>query len=131
MILTRRALNRALLERQLLMRRAPGMSAADAIEHLVGMQAQSPQAPYIGIWSRAASFRPTTLERALEREEVVRATLLRQTIHLVTRRTRKDGSLVDVVIRSVPIMIDGRLVGAFAMFEDVGELVRQIGRAHV
>ena len=44
---------------------------------------------------------------------------------LVTRRTRKDGSLVDVVIRSVPIMIDGRLVGAFAMFEDVGELVRQ------
>ncbi|HUF58711.1 MAG TPA: PAS domain S-box protein [Actinomycetota bacterium] len=44
---------------------------------------------------------------------------------LVTRRTRKDGSLVDVAIRSVPIMIDGRLVGAFALFEDVGELVRQ------
>lgn len=44
---------------------------------------------------------------------------------LVTRRTRKDGSLVDVVIRSVPIVIDGELVGAFAMFEDVGELVRQ------
>jgi len=44
---------------------------------------------------------------------------------LVTRRTRKDGTLVDVAIRSVPITIDGRLVGAFALYEDVGELVRQ------
>jgi PAS domain S-box-containing protein len=44
---------------------------------------------------------------------------------LVTRRTRKDGSLVDVAIRSVPIEIDGELVGAFALYEDVGELVRQ------
>ena len=45
--------------------------------------------------------------------------------HLVTRRTRKDGTLIDVAIRSVPIMIDGTLVGAFALYEDVGELVRQ------
>jgi PAS domain S-box-containing protein len=44
---------------------------------------------------------------------------------LVTRRTRKDGTLVDVAIRSVPITIDGELVGAFALYEDVGELVRQ------
>jgi len=57
--------------------------------------------------------------------ESVSARVFSEPIHLVTRRTRNDGSLVDVVIRSVPIMIDGRLVGAFAMFEDVGELVRQ------
>ena len=44
---------------------------------------------------------------------------------LVTRRNRKDGTLVDVAIRSVPILIDGELVGAFALYEDVGELVRQ------
>ena len=44
---------------------------------------------------------------------------------LPTRRNRKDGTLVDVSIRSVPIEIDGRLVGAFALYEDVGELVRQ------
>ena len=44
---------------------------------------------------------------------------------LVTRRARKDGSLVDVAVRSVPIEIDGELVGAFALYEDVGELVRQ------
>ena len=44
---------------------------------------------------------------------------------LVTRRSRKDGTLVDVAIRSVPIVIDGRRVGAFALYENVGELVRQ------
>jgi PAS domain S-box-containing protein len=43
----------------------------------------------------------------------------------VTRRATKDGALVDVAIRSEPIVIDGELVGAFAVYEDVGELVRQ------
>jgi PAS domain S-box-containing protein len=57
--------------------------------------------------------------------EAVNERVFTEPTQLVTRRTRKDGSLVDVVIRSVPIMIDGRLVGAFAMYEDVGELVRQ------
>ena len=57
--------------------------------------------------------------------EAVSQRLFAEPIQLVTRRTRKDGSLVDVVLRSVPIVIDGGLVGAFAMFEDVGELVRQ------
>jgi adenylate cyclase len=57
--------------------------------------------------------------------EAVNQRLFAEPTHLVTRRTRKDGSLVDVVLRSVPIVIDGGLVGAFAMFEDVGELVRQ------
>jgi PAS domain S-box-containing protein len=46
-------------------------------------------------------------------------------VELVTRRCTKEGSLVDVAIRSVPITIDERLVGAFALYEDVGELVRQ------
>ncbi|HYY09072.1 MAG TPA: PAS domain S-box protein, partial [Actinomycetota bacterium] len=46
-------------------------------------------------------------------------------IQQVTRRTRKDGTLVDVVIRGVPITIEGRTVGAFAMYEDVRELIRQ------
>ena len=59
-----------------------------------------------------------------EAEEVNRGVFEGPT-HLVTRRNRKDGSLVDVVIRAVPIVIDDRVVGAFALFEDVGELVRQ------
>ena len=57
--------------------------------------------------------------------EAISQRVFAEPIQLVTRRSRKDGSLVDVVLRSVPIIIDGGLVGAFAMFEDVGELVRQ------
>ena len=55
-MLDRRALNRATLARQLLLERT-SMTAADAIEHLVGMQAQAPQAPYVGLWTRLTGFR--------------------------------------------------------------------------
>jgi PAS domain S-box-containing protein len=64
-------------------------------------------------------------ESIREEAEAISQRVLAEPIQLVTRRSRKDGSLVDVVLRSVPIVIDGELVGAFAMFEDVGELVRQ------
>ncbi|HEY1370373.1 MAG TPA: winged helix DNA-binding domain-containing protein [Gaiellaceae bacterium] len=56
------------------------------IERLVAMQAQSPQAPYVGIWTRATSFRRDALEAELARAAVVRTTAIRQTLHLVTRR---------------------------------------------
>jgi adenylate cyclase len=57
--------------------------------------------------------------------EALNERLLEGPAQLLTRRTRKDGSLVDVTIRAVPIVTDGRVTGAFALYEDVGELVRQ------
>jgi DNA glycosylase AlkZ-like len=84
-VLTLRELNRATLARQLLLGRKR-LSPTAVIERLVGMQAQSPSAPYIGIWTRTTSFRRESLERVLARGVVVKATVQRQTLHLVTRR---------------------------------------------
>jgi hypothetical protein len=84
-VLTLRELNRATLARQLLLQRKR-LSPTAVIERLVGMQAQWPPAPYGGIWTRTASFRREALERELASAAVVKATVMRQTLHLVTRR---------------------------------------------
>ena len=81
--LSLRALNRATLERQLLLRRA-AMAARQAIAHLGGLQAQAPLAPYVGLWTRLAGFRPAELENLLTERAVVRAHLMRNTVHLLT-----------------------------------------------
>jgi Winged helix DNA-binding domain len=84
-VLTLRELNRATLARQILLERKR-LSPAAVIERLVGMQAQWPPAPYVGIWTRTTSFRRETLERELVRGAIVKATAMRQTLHLLTRR---------------------------------------------
>jgi Winged helix DNA-binding domain len=81
--LSRRALNRALLARQLLLERAP-LPAATAIHHLVGLQAPQPLSPYVGLWSRLADFQPSELARLINERKVVRIALMRSTIHSVT-----------------------------------------------
>jgi len=84
-VLTRRELNRTLLGRQLLLE-PRRMAAADALEHLVGMQAQNPIDPYFGLWSRLDEFDPEELSRLVASGAAVRAWLMRGTIHLVTAR---------------------------------------------
>jgi len=93
-VLSPRALNRALLSRQLLLDRphlpdeTDGRRAAviSAIEHLVGLQAQAPFPPYYGLWSRLGGFRPEDLGSLITDRSVVRIALMRGTIHLVSAR---------------------------------------------
>jgi hypothetical protein len=83
--LNARALNRATLARQMLLARERA-TPVRAIERLAGLQAQLPRPPYVGLWSRLAGFERDQLTRALARRQVVRATLMRGTLHLASAR---------------------------------------------
>ena len=84
-VLSDRELNRALLARQLLLKRA-ALSPTAAIGRLAGLQAQWAPAPYVGLWSRLAKFTIADLEQALAARTVVKATLMRGTLHLVSAK---------------------------------------------
>jgi hypothetical protein len=93
-VLSQRAVNRALLARQLLLERlalpaaGPGRAAqvVQTVEHLVGLQAQAPFPPYFGLHSRLDGFRPDDLAALITGRGVVRIALMRGTIHLVSAR---------------------------------------------
>ncbi len=82
-VLTRRQLNRATLARQMLLARQE-VSAVDAVDRLCGLQAQEAKPPFLGLWTRVAGFRRENLHRALHERAVVRATLMRATLHLMS-----------------------------------------------
>lgn len=85
MILSQRALNRATLARQMLLEREQ-KSAMETLEHLVGMQAQVPRTPYVGLWSRLVGFQAEELSALMASRQTVRAPLMRVTIHMASAR---------------------------------------------
>jgi hypothetical protein len=86
-----------MLARQLLLRRRRA-AVADVLERMVGLQAQVPEAPYVGLWSRVDRFDPEALVALYERRAVVRTTAMRATLHLLTRR---DALAIRPVVQPV------------------------------
>jgi hypothetical protein len=80
--LTAGQLNRATLERQLLLRRVP-LGAIEAVRRLTALQAQMPASPYVALWNRVVDFVPADLDEAFAARQVVKATLMRITLHAV------------------------------------------------
>ncbi|MET7599103.1 winged helix DNA-binding domain-containing protein [Streptomyces sp. NPDC004082] len=102
-VLSTRALGRATLARQLLLTPSD-LPVLDAVAHLGGLQAQEPQEPFVGLWSRLHAFDPAALSGLLLRRQVVRCHLMRRTVHLVTAddtlawRARHDAMLRQRVL---------------------------------
>ena len=114
-----RALNRALLERQLLLRRAV-MGIGEALERVVGLQAQEPTDPYVGLFSRLEGFEPAALAAMLTEREAVRVALMRSTLHLVTAADclALRPVIAPVLARTFRTQFGRRLEGV-----DLGEVV--------
>src|SRR5690349_4137264 len=80
--LTARRLNRATLARQILLRREQ-LDVAAAVHRIVAVQAQEPPSPYIALWTRVAGFDAADLDEAFARHRLVKATVMRVTLHVV------------------------------------------------
>ena len=93
--LSLRELNRALLARQMLLERKP-IGVVGAVERLGGLQGQWAPAPYVALWSRVAGFEKDDLTRAIDRGTIVKATLMRATLHLVSAREYPAYSLATL-----------------------------------
>ncbi|MFB4312362.1 winged helix DNA-binding domain-containing protein [Actinomadura sp. GTD37] len=113
-----RALNRATLARQLLLARE-AIPVAEAVGRLGGMQAQEPKPPFLGLWARLDGFQPSDLHAALRDRSVVRATMMRATLHLMT------GADYTAFRTAIQPMLDGalRVLGDRAKGMDLREVV--------
>lgn len=112
LVLDTRALNRATLARQLLLEHAD-VPVLDAVAQVGGLQAQEPQEPFVGLWTRLRAFDPAALSDLLTRRRVVRTHLMRRTVHLLTAddilawRSRHDAMLRQRVLGVYRRELDG------------------------
>ncbi|MGH1564310.1 winged helix DNA-binding domain-containing protein [Mumia sp. DW29H23] len=117
--LSNRQLNRATLARQLLLERE-ARSAEEVIGHLVGLNAQDPEPPYVGLWSRIRDAQPDALETLLHDRTVVRGSLFRGTQHIVLAR---DYWWIQELLRPMLVRVQRNAFGRATSGIDPEELV--------
>ncbi|MFI6734962.1 winged helix DNA-binding domain-containing protein [Nonomuraea sp. NPDC050451] len=139
-VLDTRTLNRATLARQLLLDRAD-LPVPDAVAHLCGLQAQEPQEPFVGLWSRLRTFDPAVLSDLLTGRRLVRTILMRRTVHLLTAedalawRARHDAMLRQRMLGTYRRELDGvdldelLAAGRAVMADGEPRTMGEIGRA--
>jgi hypothetical protein len=130
--ISRKALNRATLDRQFLLRRTE-KPLEQALEHLVGLQAQTTTSWYHGMWTRVADFDPYALSELLSNRSVVRMALMRSTIHLVTAEDalflRPLTQIVGVRAYKVPGLDFGEVVSTGrGLVEDRPMVFSELGK---
>jgi hypothetical protein len=118
-VLTAAELSRATLARQMLLERAAGIDVPQAVERLAGMQAQEPKPPFIGLWTRLEDFEPEALVAALQERAVVRATLMRSTLHLLSAA---DYAALRMALQP-PMSVAMRVLGARAKGLDPEQVI--------
>lgn len=138
-VMDSRALNRATLARQRLLERADA-PVLDTVAHLGGLQAQEPQEPFVGLWSRLHGFDPAVLSDLLTGRAVVRTHLMRRTVHLVTAddvvawRARHDAMLRQRIVAVYRRDLEGvdldelRAAGLAAMAAGEPRTMAELGR---
>ncbi|MEV4020421.1 winged helix DNA-binding domain-containing protein [Nonomuraea angiospora] len=139
-VLDTRTLNRATLARQLLLDRAD-LPVRDAVAHLCGLQAQEPQEPFVGLWSRLRAFDAAALSDLLTGRRLVRTILMRRTVHLLTAedalawRARHDAMLRQRMLGTYRRELDGvdldelLAAGRAVMADGEPRSMGEIGRA--
>lgn len=120
-VLSSRALNRALLARQLLLRPAD-LPVATAVEQLLGLNAQDPNLPYLALWSRLERFTIRDLTAVIEDRTLVRSTMMRATQHLMSTR---DFRLVRPVLGLLLRRVQRSAFGRRTVGVDLDELVAE------
>jgi hypothetical protein len=123
-LLSTRALNRALLARQMLLEREK-VPATKAIERLVALQAQVARPPFVGLWTRVKDFKRKELSDAFHKRRVVRVTSMRATLHVMTAAdyVALRGALQPMLTRGMASILKGRAADV-----DI-DTIQQIGRA--
>jgi len=121
MRITARELNRSTLGRQMLLRRE-SLGVADAVRRVVAIQAQQPASPYLALWNRLTGFDPADLDAAFADHAVVKATLMRITLHAVhSQDHRSFREAVEPTLRAA--RLDNRFLASGLTLADADSLV--------